>query len=58
MRQIEDRAGLGRCVSGLRTVVCSTKDASDELVDRFWIALDERVSHGTADDAVAVGADW
>jgi hypothetical protein len=56
VRHTEDRARLARFVSGLRRLVCSTKHASDELVDRLWIALDERVIHVTADDAAAVGA--
>jgi hypothetical protein len=35
--------------------MCSTKHASDELVDGLEIALDERVIHGTADHGAAVG---
>jgi hypothetical protein len=31
----EDRARLARFVAGLRSLVCSTKDASDELVERL-----------------------
>jgi hypothetical protein len=52
MRHTEDRARLVRCVSGLGTLVCSTKHASDELVDGLRIALEERVIHVTADDGV------
>jgi hypothetical protein len=37
-------------------LVCSTKDASDELIDRLWIALDERVIHESAHNAAAIGA--
>jgi hypothetical protein len=56
MRHAEDRARLVRCVSGLGTLVCSPKHASDELVDGLWIALDGRVIHVTADDNAVVGA--
>jgi hypothetical protein len=36
--------------------VCSAKHASDELVDRLVIAVEESAIHGTADGAAAVGA--
>jgi hypothetical protein len=56
MRHTADRARLAGRAVGLRDLVCPGKDASDELVDRLWTALGERIIPVTADGAAAVGA--
>src|SRR4051812_37620291 len=57
MCHLEDRARLVRGVAGLGALVRPAKDASDELVDRLFSAVEESVVRGTGDDADTVGTD-